>query len=72
MIFLLDTNAFSDLMSENPQMGIHLANAAISDQVIICSIVRGEILYGIERLSLGKRRSELAKKADNLFCRYFH
>ena len=44
--------------------------AALSDQdsVIICPVVRGEILYGIVRLPEGKRRTELMSKADKLFA----
>lgn len=42
---------------------------ALSDQdrVLICPVVRGEILYGIARLPEGKRRADLKSKADNLF-----
>ncbi len=68
MIFLLDTNAFSDLMRENPRMDEHLSSLAADDSVVICTIVRGEILYGIARLPAGKRRLELAEKAANLFA----
>lgn len=67
MIFLLDTNAFSDLMSEDPMVKAHLNVHLISDVVIICPIVRGEILYGIQRMPAGKKRRELQSKADNLF-----
>ena len=35
---------------------------------MICSVVRGEIRYGIERLPQGKRRQELAAKAAKLFA----
>jgi len=31
-------------------------------------VVRGEILYGIARLPLGKRRTDLQSKADTLFA----
>jgi tRNA(fMet)-specific endonuclease VapC len=33
----------------------------------ICSVVRGEILYGSERLPQGKRRQELESKAARFF-----
>jgi len=45
-----------------------LANAATSDRVITCPIVRGEILFGIERLPQGSRRTLLADKARRLFA----
>ena len=38
------------------------------DRLIICSVVCGEILFGLGRLSRGKRRTELAAKADKLFA----
>jgi len=50
MIFLLDTTAFSDLMREHPKIDASLAGATKTDIVIICTVVRGEIQYGIERL----------------------
>jgi tRNA(fMet)-specific endonuclease VapC len=68
MLFLLDTNAFSDLMREHPQLDARLATIASTDRVMICSIVRGEIRYGIERLPQGKRRQELETKATKLFA----
>ena len=34
-----------------------------ADHVVICSIVRGEILFGIARLPPGGRRDELEKQA---------
>lgn len=67
MLFLLDTNAFSDLMREHPQLDARLATIASTDRVIICPVVRGEIRYGIERLPQGKRRQELETKAAKLF-----
>ena len=37
-------------------------------RVVICSVVRGEIRYGIERLLHGKRRQELEAKAAKIFA----
>lgn len=36
--------------------------------MVICSIVRGEIRHGIERLPPGKRRQDLTSKAAKLFA----
>jgi len=36
--------------------------------VVICTIVRGEILFGLERLAPGRRRTELEGKAGKLFA----
>jgi predicted nucleic acid-binding protein len=68
MIYLLDTNAFADLMRELPSAIGHVDGLADDDQIVICSIVRGEILYGIERLSAGKRKDDLRTKASILFA----
>ena len=68
MLFLLDTNAFSDLMREHPRLDARLATTSPTDRVVICPVVRGEIRYGIERLPQGQRRQELAAKAAKLFA----
>ncbi len=68
MLFLLDTNAFSDLMREHPKLDTRLATLPSTDRVVICSVVRGEIRYGIERLPQSKRRQELETKATKLFA----
>ena len=68
MIFLLDTNAISDLMRDHPQVEAHLASVTAPHQVVICSIVRGEIRYGIERLPNSKRRRGLEARAAQLFA----
>ena len=68
MIFLLDTTAFSDLMREHPEVDARLARVSRRDKVIICTVVRGEIQFGIERLPQSKRREELKVKANKLFA----
>lgn len=68
MIFLLDSNAFSDLMRKDPRVQTRLAALDSTDTVVICSIVRGEILYGLARLPQGRRRDDLAKQAAPLFA----
>jgi predicted nucleic acid-binding protein len=68
MTFLLDTNAFSDLMREHPKLDACLERVSSTHVVAICSVVRGEVRYGIERLPQGKRRQELETKALKLFA----
>jgi predicted nucleic acid-binding protein len=63
MLFLFDTNAVSDYMRGEPRIAAQLAALPPSDQAIICSIVRGEILWGIGRLPPGRRRSDLEQAA---------
>jgi predicted nucleic acid-binding protein len=68
MTFLLDTTTFSDLMREHPKVDARLGSISSTDRVIICSVVRGEIRYGIERLPQSKRRQESEAKAAQLFA----
>ena len=63
MLFLLDTNAVSDAMKEHPRIKARLAALDPADGAITCTVVVGEILFGIERLPAGKRREELHEKA---------
>jgi predicted nucleic acid-binding protein len=68
VIYLLDTNAISALMRADAQMASWLSSIGVDDRVIICTIARGEILFGLERLAPGRRRTELEGKAGNLFA----
>ena len=67
MVFLLDTNAFSDLMRRRPKTEARLSSLEATDTVVTCTIVRGEILYGIQKLSAGRRQKELLEQAAPLF-----
>jgi len=44
-----------------------LAALPNGSRLITCTIVHGEILFGIERLQPGKRRTELEDKAHRIF-----
>lgn len=44
-----------------------ISNLATNDRAVICAITRGEVLYGLERLPLGKRRADLEAEARKLF-----
>ena len=59
MTFLLDTNAISDLMRASPRIENWMAGLDQGDRVVTCTIVRGEVLFGIARLPAGRRRTEL-------------
>jgi predicted nucleic acid-binding protein len=67
LLFLIDTNAFSDLMAEQPRVAAKLAALPQVDRVCITTTVRGEILYGISRLPAGKRRDSLQARAQVIF-----
>lgn len=68
MLFLLDTNAFSDLMRNQPSVEGRIAALGAGDRVAISTTVRGEILYGLKRLPVGRRRDELTQRAGALFA----
>jgi predicted nucleic acid-binding protein len=59
VIYLLDTNAVSDLMIAAPQIENWMAGLDPGDRVVICPIVRGEVLFGIAKLPTGRRRVRL-------------
>ena len=59
MTYLLDTNAISDLMRAVPRIENWMAGLDRGDRVVTCTIVRGEILFGIARLPPDRRRTEL-------------
>jgi predicted nucleic acid-binding protein len=68
VIYLLDTSVISALMRADAQMATWLSSIGADDRVAICTIARGEILYGLERLAPGRRRTELDGKARKLFA----
>ena len=59
MLYLLDTNAIRSIIDGNVNVLARMENLLPDDSVIICSIVWGEILFGIERLEQERRRREL-------------
>ena len=68
MIYLLDTNAISALMRADARTESWLSSVRVDDRVVMCTIARGEILFGLARLAPGRRRAELEAKAQNLFA----
>ena len=67
--YLLDTNAFSALMDANPRAEARVAQLRPSDLLVTCVIVRGEVLYGLERMAPGRRRQQFEASAASLFSR---
>jgi len=53
VIYLLDTNAISALMRADTALASWLSSLGADERVVTCAIVRGEILFGIERLAPG-------------------
>jgi predicted nucleic acid-binding protein len=68
LTYLLDTNVISALMRADARMASWLSLIGADDRVAICTIGRGEILFGLERLAPGRRRTDLEAKAGKLFA----
>ena len=66
--YLLDTNAISDLMRAAPRIETWMAELGPEDRVVTCTIVRGEVLFPITRLPIGKRRTELEETGRQLLA----
>ncbi len=55
-------------MAHVPHVTDHLNSLSdLNDYVFTCTIVRGEILFGIQKLPIGHRRQVLENQAINLF-----
>jgi predicted nucleic acid-binding protein len=68
--YLLDTNTISDLMRADRQVEAWLDGRAKDDQVVICTISRGEILFGIFRLPSGRRRAQLESAGKSILAQF--
>ena len=67
-MIILDTNVVSELMRSAPTPGISRSLSKYSaEELHSTSISLAEILYGVELLPVGKRKSELLAGADRLF-----
>jgi tRNA(fMet)-specific endonuclease VapC len=66
MIYLLDTNALRDVLHGNPRIIARMSAATAPDRVVTSVIVRGEALFGIERMPLGQRRAAVEQSVRRL------
>lgn len=57
-------------MREDAAIARWLSSVTTQDRLIICTITRGEILFGLGRLAEGKRRADLEVKARRLFSAF--
>jgi predicted nucleic acid-binding protein len=62
--YLLDTNVISDLMRAATHVENWITGLDRRDRLVTCTIVRGELLFGIARLPEGKRRAELEESGN--------
>ena len=65
--YLLDTTIFSYMLKQNAKVLARIASLSTADRLAICTIVRGEVLYGLERLPHGKKKQDLGAKVTELF-----
>jgi len=54
-------------MANHVEVKTRLASAQVNDYPVTCPIVRGEILFGVERLPIERRRRILENQVGNLF-----
>ena len=68
MDYLLETSTCSYLMAGAPYVTARFDSLSdLDDYLFTCAIVRGEILFGIQRLPIGRRRQVLEQQAINFF-----
>ncbi|MBI3272446.1 MAG: type II toxin-antitoxin system VapC family toxin [Planctomycetes bacterium] len=60
--YLLDSSTLSYIVEEHSTVQARVKALAEDDRAIICAVVRGEVLFGVQRLPRGKRRETLAAK----------
>jgi tRNA(fMet)-specific endonuclease VapC len=70
MTFILDTTTLSALMRRDLRVRARTASLSPSDRVVICTITRGEVLYGLIRLPQSRRRSVLEAEAVRIFSEF--
>src|ERR1700722_9449042 len=55
-------------MRDDAKVAAKFAQSAVSDRVVICPVTKGEVLYGIDRLPIGKKRDKFKILADAIFA----
>lgn len=71
-MIILDTNVISEAMSVAPDPSVsRWLSAQTAVDLFTTSVSLAEILYGIELLPAGKRRSMLLASAEAMFIRLF-
>jgi predicted nucleic acid-binding protein len=71
-VILLDTNVLSEAMNLKPSPGVLRWLAAQERQTIFTTTVtQAEILYGVEALAPGRRRTQLSMAAEKIFAEEF-
>ena len=67
-MIILDTNILSELMRSQPdKLVLHWIGTYKATDLFITALTKAEILYGLELLSQGKRRTALKQAARSMF-----
>ena len=67
-MIILDTNVLSELMKSQPDKSVvRWVGRRQATNLFITSLTQAEILYGLEILPAGKRRTALKKAAKSMF-----
>ncbi len=67
-MIVLDTNVVSELMRPLPSAAVvRWISQHSADEIYSSTVVLAEVLYGIEILPAGRRRSDLLAGADKMF-----
>ncbi len=67
-MIILDTNVLSELMKSKPDKSVvHWIGKYQAKSLFITALTQAEILYGLEILPVGKRRTALKKAAKSMF-----
>lgn len=69
-LYLLDSTTLSFIVEEHPAVHARLEALAHEDRAITCTVVRGEVLFGVQRLPGGKRREALALKVARVLSSF--
>ena len=71
-MLILDTNVISEAMASAPNKNVsRWISSQVAADLFTTTISLAEILYGIELLPQGKRRSALLSSAELMFVRLF-
>jgi toxin FitB len=71
-MIILDTNVISEAMSPSPHASVlRWLSGQTTSGLFTTTISLAEIVYGIELLPAGKRRSGLLIAAENMFAKLF-
>jgi hypothetical protein len=71
-MFILDTNVVSELMRPFPEQAVlRWLQGQTLDQLAVTAVTVAEILYGLDRLPKGRRRTDLSHQFQLFLARGF-